>query len=658
MKKANSVTVIFLSLTIIACTIIGGCNFGGGGSSNPDKEEISGRKQLEIIPDDAVYKDSSYSVGDRVKDLMTYMTIEEKAAQMVMAERNTDAGGIGADDLKNYPLGSVLSGGGSAPSDGNTTEAWAKMINEYQKSAVNDTRLGIPVLYGVDAVHGNSNVYGVTIYPHNVGIGATGDLELAEKIGELTARDVRASGANWSFAPTLGNPQNVTWGRSYECFSEDAEIAARFGAAYIKGLQGVSSSGEFLSSSRTLATAKHYIGEGYTMNGANQGNVVMSDEEFDELLDAGLIEPYRQAVENGVKTVMVSYNSVNGVKCHGNRHLITDILRNELGFDGIVVGDYNGIEQIKTENNTFDEQLLTAINAGIDVTMEPFRWKEIIELITGYVKDGKLTEERIDESVERILTAKFELGLFENPYANEEYQKTAGDDYSRQIARDAVRKSMVLLKNAVQPDGNTIMDSLGSYKNIFVAGKGADDIGLQCGGWTISWQGQEGNCTTGTTILEGIRETAGDSVNITYSKDGSGLTDEAQAAIVVLSEPPYAEMYGDVSYDALTFSASEWSVVDKIHDQNPDIPVIAVLLTGRTLTITDYMDELDGIVCAWLPGSEGAGVADVLFGDYDFTGKLACTWFKNGQDIKDRSTEDILFGPGYGLKKPESVQKH
>ncbi len=646
MKLINKIVAVSLVFVMIAGVMLTGCK--------NEERELTERQKLEVIPEDAIYKDASYSVEERVADLMTYMTLEEKAAQMVMAERNVKSGGIAPVQLAGYPLGCILSGGGSAPDSGNTSEDWANMINAYQQAAVENTRLGIPVLYGVDAVHGNSNVYGVTIYPHNVGIGATGDLELAERIGALTAEDVRATGANWIFAPTLGNPQNVTWGRSYECFSEDAAVVAQFGAAYVKGIQGVLSAEDYLSSSKALATAKHFIGEGYTMSGMNQGNVNMSAEEFDELLDSGLIEPYKAAIENGVKTVMVSYNSVDGLKCHGNKHLVTDVLRGELGFEGIVVGDYNGIQQISTDNNTFEEQLLVAIDAGIDVTMEPFMWKEIIELIVGYVEDGKLSEERVDKSVERILTAKFELGLFEDPYANEELLAQTGSDKSREVAREAVRKSLVLLKNDVMDDGQTIMEAVKDYDNIFVAGRGADDMGMQCGGWTISWQGQNGDCTEGTTILEGIKEVAGDAKTITYSEDGSELPADAKAAIVVLSERPYAESDGDATYNSLTFMKSQWQVIDTIREQNPDIPVIALFVTGRTLTIADYIDKVDGIVCAWLPGTEGAGIADVMFGDYDFTGKLAYTWFWHGEDIKDRDAEGVLFEAGYGLTKSET----
>lgn len=649
--------MVLAAVMISGSCLSAGCGKNGGQEEELSSKEILRRQELEVIPEDAIYKDASYSVEERVADLMSYMTIEEKASQMVMAERNVSAGGISSSDLKKHPLGSVLSGGGSSPATGNSSKAWADMINKYQKAAVEDTRLGIPILYGVDAVHGNSNVYGVTIFPHNVGLGATGDLELVEQIGAYTARDVRATGANWSFAPTLGNPQNVTWGRSYECFSEDASVVAEFGAAYIRGLQGELSGDEFLSTSKTIATAKHYIGEGYTKNGVNQGDVDMSAEEFDALLENGVLEPYKKAVESGVKAVMVSYNSVDGIKCHGNKHLINDILRGQLGFDGIVVGDYNGIQQIETENNTFDEQLLAAIDAGIDVTMEPFLWREIVDYIVEFVEEGKVTEERINQSVERILTVKFELGLFENPYANEEYLELTGSEESREIARQAVRESLVLLKNDVQENGSTIMESLKDYSNIFVAGSGADDMGTQCGGWTISWQGQTGDCTEGTTILEGIEAAAG-SRTITYSEDGSGMPEDAEAAIVVLSESPYAEMYGDTGYSDLTFDEEEWAVVDRIREQSPDIPVIAVLVTGRTLTITDYIDEFDGIVCAWLPGSEGEGIADVLFGDYDFTGKLAYTWYWYGEDIKTNGSDEsrILFTNGYGLTKSETAQ--
>ena len=619
--------------------------------SGMSEEELLRRQQLEVIPDDAVYKDASKSVEERVADLMSYMTLKEKAAQMVMAERNTASGGAGPADLQSYPLGSILSGGGSAPASGNTSQDWAKMIDQYQQVATEKTRLGIPILYGIDAVHGNSNLFGVTIFPHNVGLGATGDYELVEKIGAATAKDVRAIGANWIFAPTLGNPQYVTWGRSYECFSEDAKEVAPYGAAYVRGMQGVLGSDEFLSQSKALATAKHYIGEGYTMNGMNQGNVNMSEEEFDELLKSGVIEPFKQAVENGAKTVMISYNSVNGLKCHGNKHLITDILRGELGFDGIVIGDYNAIQQITVPGGKFEDQLLTAIDAGLDVTMEPFMWREITDDIVDFVENGKLSQERLDDSVRRILTAKFELGLFENPYSNADYIKETGSDESRELARQAVRESLVLLKNDKVAADKNVFDVLKNAENIFVAGKGANDIGTQCGGWTISWQGQTGKCTIGTTILDGIKEVTGK--DAVYSRDGKDMPENTDIAIVAVSEIPYAESNGDRTYKSLQFMNSEWKVVEAIKEQNPDVPVLVILITGRTLVMDKYIDNADAIVCAWLPGTECEGIADVLFGDYDFTGKLNYTWFKTGDDYKKRNEDGVLYEKGFGLKKAD-----
>ena len=409
---------------------------------------------------------------------------------------------------------------------------------------------------GVDAVHGNNNVYGTTVFQHNIGLGATGDLELVEKIGEITAEEVRAIGVQWTFAPCLGNPQNLRWGRSYECFSEDAAEVAEFGVAYIRGFQGVLGSEEYLDESHVLACAKHFIGEGYTANGVNQGNVEMSQDEFDVLLESGILDPYTKALNEGVRTVMVSFNSVDGMKCHENKHLVRDLLKDELGFTGLVISDYNAVQQLS--GLTYKAQIRQAIEAGVDLFMEVSTWKEVAKCMKELVEDGDIPVELIDDAARRILRVKFEAGLFEEEInsANEQaLQAEVGNDAHRAVAREAVRKSLVLLKND-KVNGQTALEVLQSAGNIRLFGQKAYDIGAQCGGWTISWQGLTGKTTVGTTII-------------------------------------------------------------------------------------------DGIVMAWLPGTEGAGIADVLFGEYDFTGKLTYTWSENPGD----PTSPVLYEKGYGLTK-------
>lgn len=599
------------------------------------------------LPENPIYKDPSYSTEERVADLMQYMTLEEKVAQMMQPELLASSAG----EVTKYGIGSILSGGGAAPSTGNTPQDWYNAVQERQEAAM-ASRLGIPLLYGIDAVHGNNNVYGATIFPHNIGIGATGNVELAEQIAQITAEETHAIGVNWAFAPCVGNAQNEMWGRTYECFSEDAEVVTQFGVAYVKGLQ------DALENAYVAACAKHYIGEGYTYNGVNQGNVNMSMEEFAQLMeDEKLLEPYIAAIEAGVQTVMVSFNSVDGEKCHGNKWLLTDVLRGQLGFEGILISDYNGVQQIKTENGTYEEQILAALDAGIDMYMEPYAWKDCMEIMIDLVKDGLVSIDRINQSVERILTVKFNMGLFEHPYADEAELASIGAQEHRDVARQAVRESLVLLKNDMVDDENTVMEALAGYTDILVVGEGANDIGIQCGGWTISWTGSKGDITTGTTILEGIQEAVGDTKNITYSADASEVGDQ-QVAIVVLSEDPYCESYGDRNQSNLVFASKQTQMIDKIKEANPDMKIILLLISGRPVSIADRVDDADAIIAAWLPGSEGAGVADVLFGEYDFTGKLQFTWTWFAYKIANKHVDEttVLFPYGSGLTKSETIE--
>ncbi len=487
---------------------LGAC--AGGADSNGSQENHAGWESVQSGQqgqnggagnevDKSVYMDASQDVETRVEALLAQMTLEEKIGQMLQPEQVY----VTADEVTEYGIGSVLSGGGSAPSSGNTVIDWAYRVNELKEAAL-ETRLGIPLLYGVDAVHGNNNVYGTTVFPHNIGLGATGDLKLVEKIGEITAKEVRAIGVQWTFAPCLGNPQNVRWGRSYECFSEDADVVAEYGAAYIRGFQGELGREDFLDENHIIACAKHYISEGYTADGINQGNVKMTEAEFDALLASGVLDPYTMAVNEGVRTVMASFNSVDGVKCHENKHLIRDVLKGELGFTGLVVGDYNAVQQLS--GHTYKEQIRQAVEAGVDLFMEVSTWKEVAKYLKELVKDGDLSVELIDDAVRRILRVKFEAGLFEEEInsANEQaLQAEVGSDAHREVAREAVRKSLVLLKNE-NVGGQTALEALQGAGNIRLFGQKAYDIGAQCGGWTITWQGLTGKTTIGTTIIDGI----------------------------------------------------------------------------------------------------------------------------------------------------------
>lgn len=609
--------------------------------------------------DKSIYMDPSQDVEIRIKALLDQMTLEEKAAQLMQPEQAT----LDAADVTRYGIGSVLSGGGSAPSIGNSPQNWQTRVNELKQAAL-DSRLGIPLLYGVDAVHGHNNVLGTTVFPHNIALGAAADEELIEAIGRATAEEVRATGIQWDFAPTLGNALNERWGRTYECFSEDYNMVARLGAAYIRGFQGAAGTDEYLDGRHVLATAKHYIGEGYTVDGVNQGNVDMTHEEFDTLINSGVINPYTAALDEGVRTVMVSYNSVNGMKCHENKHLIQEVLKDQLGFTGFVISDYNGIQQ--NSGLTYKDQVRQALDAGIDMFMEVTAWKDTMTAIVELTEDGEISMERLDDAVSRVLRVKFEAGLFEEEIGGETEQallETIGSEEHRAIARQAVRESLVLLKNDMVGD----VDALTALKNaadIQMSGQKAYDLGSQCGGWTISWQGMQGNITPGTTIIQAVSDaTKANETGLSHDVTGE-LAESKDALIAVFGEVPYAETNGDRTVENLSVSAKDKELLDNLRislEGKDDIPKVAIIIAGRPLDIDEYFDMFDAVIMAWLPGTEGAGIADVLFGEYDFTGVLPYTWMKEAEDIylkkeaalagTEADPDKVLFPMGYGLNK-------
>lgn len=670
MKKRNLVWALLLSVSLMATAC---------GSPKQDKEtenvvvsaeqavaestqstQQTSTEQEPGAPDTGVYMDASQNVEVRIEALLSQMTLEEKAAQMVQPEQN----GLTPEDVKKYGIGSVLSGGGSAPASGNTMADWENRINELKQAAI-ESRLGIPLLYGVDAVHGNNNIYGTTVFPHNIGLGAAHDEQLMTQIGEVVAEEVRAAGVQWTFAPTLGNAQNERWGRTYECFNEDAGEVAVLGAAYIRGLQGEKGTEKYLDEDHVLACAKHFIGEGYTTGGTNQGNVDMTEEEFDALLDSGLLDPYTAALDEGVLTVMISYNSVDGVKCHENKHLIQEVLKDQLGFQGFVVSDYNAIQQ--TSGKNYKEQVRLSLDAGVDLFMEPYTWQDCMQAIIDLVESGEISMDRVDDAVSRILRVKFEAGMFEEEIGGtheKELGEQVGSEDHRALARQAVRESLVLLKNDTV-NGISALEALNQAKNIQVSGQKAYDMGAQCGGWTISWQGQNGKITKGTTIIEGIAEVTADrELKLTHDITGV-VNEEADALMVVVGEEPYAESDGDRTATSLVFSEKDQEVLKNVREslgqRENRIPVVAVIVAGRPLDLTEYLDLFDGIVMAWLPGTEGAGVADVLFGDYEFRGTLPVTWLKDMEELPSIMEADLkgtqvdpqiaLYERGTGLHK-------
>ncbi|RKN44072.1 glycoside hydrolase family 3 protein [Streptomyces hoynatensis] len=575
------------------------------------------------------YRNAALPVDERVEDLLGRMTLDDKLGQMTQADRSAlDP----QSDIATYRLGSVLSGGGSAPAQ-NTAEGWADMYDAYQRTALS-TPLGIPLLYGVDAVHGHNNVRGATIFPHNIGLGATGDPELVERIGAATAEEVAGTGVDWDFAPCLCVARNDRWGRTYESFGEVPELPTAM-TTLITGLQG-----ETLGSgpASVLATAKHYLGDGGTEGGVDQGDTRLSEAE----LRAVHLPPFREAVARGVGSVMVSYSSWNGEKVHGSAYLINGLLKEELGFDGFVVSDWGAIDQLDGSPGFTGAEIAQGINAGLDMIMVPYEYREFLSLLRQEVQAGRIPMERIDDANRRILTKKFELGLFEHPYTDRSLTGTVGSAAHRELARQAVRESQVLLKN----EGGVLPLDPGA--RVFVAGKSADDIGNQSGGWTISWQGGSGEVTPGTTILDGIRAAALDPARVAYDREGEGVDGSYDVAVAVVGETPYAEGAGDRP-GGLGLDQEDLDTLGRLRASG--VPVVVVLVSGRPLDVAGPLADWDALLAAWLPGTEGAGVADVLYGAYPPTGRLPVTWPASAsqEPINEGDGQQPLFPLGYGL---------
>lgn len=577
------------------------------------------------------YHDPSLPIPTRVADLLGRMTLDEKLGQMTQAERTAAS----PTDVRDNRLGSILSGGGSAPSPNNAT-SWANMYDAYQNAAA-QSPLGIPIIYGVDAVHGHNNVVGATIFPHNIGLGATRNPTLVQQIGRATAEEVAGTGIDWDFSPCLCVARNDRWGRTYESFSEDPSVVSSL-TTYVSGLQGTTLNG----SASVLATAKHYLGDGGTTGGVDQGNTQLSEAD----LRAIHLPPFRAAVQRGVGSVMISYNSWNGVKAHGHAFLINTLLKGELGFSGFVVSDWNGIDQIDGQAGFTAAEVRTAINAGIDMVMVPYEWRTFISTLRSEVQAGRVPMSRIDDANRRILTKKFELGLFERRLTDRSWTPTVGSTAHRTLARQAVRESQVLLKNrfGVLPLPKTA-------PKYFVAGRNADNIGHQSGGWTISWQGGSGNITPGTTILAGIRAAVSPGTTVTYNADGIGIDGTYKAAIAVVGETPYAEGAGDRP-GSMALSATDLATLSRLRAAG--VPVVVVLVSGRPLDIAAELGNWDALIAAWLPGTEGAGVADVLFGDYNPNGALPMTWMQSAsqQPINAGDGKPALFPLGAGERFP------
>ncbi|MGH9312512.1 MAG: glycoside hydrolase family 3 protein [Vicinamibacterales bacterium] len=581
--------------------------------------------------------------GARASELVSRMTVAEKIGQMTQPDQQFLKD---VSDIETLFVGSLLSGGDSDPKT-NSLQDWTEMYERYQSVAFK-TRLRIPLLYGVDAVHGHSNVLGAVIFPHNIGLGATRNAKLVEEIGRVTAKEVRATGINWTFAPCIAVPRDERWGRTYEGFSEDPALVAELGAAAVRGLQA----GSLKNPLGALACAKHFAGDGGTAWGTGmrmaeapggRWPLDRGDTRGDEATLRRLyIDLYIPAIRAGVGSIMVSYNSWNGAKMSGHRRLLTDVLKKELGFEGFLISDYNAIDELPGD---YRSDVRDSVNAGMDMFMVPDKYREFITTLTALVEAGEVSMARIDDAVTRILRVKIAMGLMEpswSPRADRGLQKTFGSAEHRRVARQAVRESIVLLKN----DGRTLPIATGA-KRIQVAGRNADDLGAQCGGWTITWQGKRGPVTTGTTILQAIRRAVSSGTNVTHAADGAGAKG-ADVAVVVVGESPYAEFFGDRSILAL----ADEDVRTIAAVKETGVPVVTVLVTGRPLILGQALAASDALVAAWLPGTEGDGVADVLFGRHKPTGKLPFTWPRSMEQIPINVGDtpyDPLFAFGFGL---------
>ena len=565
---------------------------------------------------------------------LAQMTLDEKIGQMTQANKNALTT---PSDITTYYLGSLLSGGGEGPNgSGGTAVEWANMYDGFQGYAL-QTRLKIPLIYGVDAVHGHNNVYGAVIFPHHIGMGATRNTALVQQADQVTRDEVLGTGIDWVFAPCVCVPRDDRWGRTYEGYGEDTALVSSMGVASIMGFQGAG-----LSPSTVMATAKHYVADGGTMFGTgssgyliDQGDAQISEAE----LRAVHLPPYQSAVQNGVGSVMISYSSWNGQKLHGHQYLITTVLKGELGFDGIVISDWAGIDQLPGD---YASDVRTAINAGIDMVMVPSNYKTFISTLRTEVNAGRIPMSRIDDAVTRILSAKFALGLFSQPYTDRSYTAQVGSAAHRAVARQAVRESLVLLKN----NGVLPLSKTGTYK-LVVGGSHIDNLGYQMGGWSISWQGAGGNTTVGTTLLQAIQATVGPSVTIQNVGTRTKGNYNGDVGIVAIGETPYAEGRGDSS--TLAVSGANAAQVTDICSRV--MVCIVILFSGRPLIINTQLNQAHAFVAAWLPGTEGAGITDVLFGDYPFAGKLPVAWPNavTQEPINSGDGKTGLFPFGYGI---------
>ncbi|MBD3831745.1 MAG: exo 1,3/1,4-beta-D-glucan glucohydrolase [Brevundimonas sp.] len=581
-----------------------------------------------------------------IDGLLARMTLEEKVGQIVQA----DIASITPEDLALYPIGSILAGGNSSP-EGNERaplEDWVALSRAFRAAAAARSGAAVPLMFGIDAVHGHNNIVGATLFPHNIGLGAARDPDLIRRIGEATAQEVAASGADWTFGPTLAVPRNDRWGRTYEGYSEHPEIGAAYAGPMTLGLQGELVEGRPLAADRIAGSAKHFVADGGTQNGVDQGDAMISEAELIAIHAQG----YVPAIDTGVLTVMASFSSWNGEKITGNGSLLTDVLKGRMGFEGFVVGDWNAHGQVEGCSN---ESCPQAINAGLDMFMAPDSWRGLYVNTLAQARSGEIPAARLDDAVRRILRVKAKLGVFDRDRSLEGRTDVLGSPAHRALAREAVRKSLVLLKN----DG---VLPIRPGARVLVAGTGADSIGQASGGWTVTWQGTDttnADFPGGTSIWAGLREAVAEAGGVAELSADGAYAQKPDVAVVVFGETPYAEFQGDI--ETLDFGPEEpLALLRRL--KAAGIPTVSVFLSGRPLWVNPEINASDAFVAAWLPGTEGGGVADVLVGGsggrepVDFTGRLSFSWPRSSdQGVLNVGDENYApqFAYGYGLSYAE-----
>ena len=583
----------------------------------------------------------SIDIESKIDEMLPKLTLEQKVGQVIQG----DSDSVTPEEVKEYRLGSVLSGGNSAPGPlpYAETKNWLEMADKYYNASIDNegVEIAIPIIWGIDAVHGHANLKGAIIFPHNIGLGAMNNPDLIEQIAGVTAHELTISGHDWTFAPTLAVPKDLRWGRSYEGFSEDPDIVQSYGGRIVIGLQGKFGSDDFMSDGKVISSAKHFLADGATQNGADQGDALISEDELSKVHAAG----YYSAIPAGVQTVMASFSSWQGRKLHGDKELLTNVLKGKMGFKGFVIGDWNGHGQVPGCKNTDCAQ---SLNAGLDMYMAPDSWKGLYRNTLQQVKDGIISMERLDDAVRRILRVKLASGIFEKGAPSS--RKNAGNENilglpeNRSIARQAVRESMVLLKN------NNQVLPINASKTILVVGDGAESISKACGGWTLSWQGTghvNQEFPNGESILKGIEEVVNKAGGkVIFSPDGD-TSIKADAVIAIYGEDPYAEFQGD--RENLDFIPNGFNVNKLATYKSKGIPVVSVFLSGRPLWTNTEINNSDAFIAAWLPGSEGGGISDLLFRknpSHDFTGRLSFAWPASAKVLEKN---EALFKLGYGL---------